>query len=190
MKYASDMKKHYDDELIEAKKLKTFDVFMSKPDMLMAKYLDKEMWEEYSLMTDDFKVLFQSIVYPGIKDLDDQTYTLCASSLSCYKLYHRLFEKYLIINHDTFSPNSNHPEMVSVSFENKEFKPADINLVQQVKFEVRRNYADFVTGPGSTKDSRKKVLDMVEDLCRTYTGNNEGKFYKLDGIKDEDKEIV
>jgi len=31
------------------------------------------------------------------------------------------------------------------------------------------------------------VLDIVEDLCRSYHGTDEGKFYRLEGIKDEDK---
>lgn len=44
------MKAGYDEQLKEAKSLKTFDVFMSKPDMQMAKYLDKEMWEQYGSM--------------------------------------------------------------------------------------------------------------------------------------------
>lgn len=68
---------------------------MSKPEMKMAEYLDKEMWEEYNLMSCELGVSFKNIVFPGIKDLEDQTYTLCASSLSCYKLYHKLFERYL-----------------------------------------------------------------------------------------------
>ena len=46
-------------------------------------------------------------------------------------------------------------------------------------------------GPGATKETRKKVLDRVEDLCRTYVGQNEGKFFKLDDLKDEkDKEYL
>lgn len=188
MKYAKEMKDGYDDELLQARKLKTYDVFMSKKDMLMAKYLNKDMWDEYSLLTDDFGVSFKDIIFPGVKDLDDKTYTLCVSSLSCYKLYHKLFEKYLKMNHKTYSPSSSHPELVSMSFDNTDFKPADTQLVQKVSIQVRRNYADFPIGPGATKDSRKKVMDMVDDLCRTYVGNNEGKFYKLDGIKDDEKD--
>lgn len=75
-----------------------------------------------------------------------------------------------------------------MSFDNTLFKPADIQLVQKVTFKVRRNYAEFPIGPGVTKESRKKVMDMVDDVCRTFVGNNEGKFYKLDGIKEDDKE--
>lgn len=80
--------------------------------------------------------------------------------------------------------------MVSVSFEKSDFKQHDKVLVQSVEFKVRRNYSNFPIGPGVTKESRKKVMDMVDDLCRTYVGNTEGKFYKLDGIKDEDKEKI
>ena len=160
---------------------------MSKPEMKMAEYLDKDMWEEYNLLTCELGVSFKNIVFPGIKDLDDQTYTLCASSLSCYKLYHKLFEKYLQKNHTTYSSNANHPEMVSVSFTNCDFKTADINLIKEVSFKVRRNFAGIPLGPGLTKDKRKLVLDIVEDLCRSYHGNDEGKFYRLDGISDEDK---
>lgn len=72
MKYAKEMKSSYDEELLEAKKLKTFDVFMSKKDMQMAKYLDKEMWDEYSLIKDEFDIPFKSIIFPGVKDLDDK----------------------------------------------------------------------------------------------------------------------
>ena len=82
------MKKGYDEQLAEARKLKTYDVFMMKPDMRMANYLTKDIWEEYNLMSCELNVPFKSIVFPGIKDLEDQEYTLCASSLSCYKLYH------------------------------------------------------------------------------------------------------
>jgi len=42
-------------------------------------------------------------------------------------------------------------------------------------------------GPGLNKDKRKLVLDLVEDQCRTYMGDEEGKFYKLDDLTDEDK---
>lgn len=31
------------------------------------------------------------------------------------------------------------------------------------------------------------VLDIVEDLCRSYHGSDEGKFYKIDTLSDEDK---
>lgn len=33
-------------------------------------------------------------------------------------------------------------------------------------------------------------MDIVEDLCRSYMGPLEGKFYKLDGISDEDKNEI
>ena len=114
--------------MIAPNKLKTFEVFMMKASM-MAQYLDQDPWEEYSLMSCDFGISFKSIVFPGISDVNDQNYTLCASSLSCYKLYHKLFEKYLKHNHDVFQPNANHPEMVSMSFENSVFKQADVALV-------------------------------------------------------------
>lgn len=42
-------------------------------------------------------------------------------------------------------------------------------------------------GPGMNKVKRKLVLDIVEDLCRTYMGDLEGKFYKLDDLSEEDK---
>jgi len=44
---------------------------MSKPNMLMAKYLTKEIWDEYNLMSCELNVPFKSIVFPGIKDLED-----------------------------------------------------------------------------------------------------------------------
>jgi hypothetical protein len=42
-------------------------------------------------------------------------------------------------------------------------------------------------GPGLTKEKRKIVLEIVEDLCRSYHGNDEGKFYKLDSLTEDDK---
>lgn len=96
MKQQEDQKKSYDEQLVEAKKLKTFDVFMSKPEMRMAKYLTRNIWDEYNLMTCELNVPFKSIVFPGVKVLDDSEYILCASSLSCYKLYHQLFDNYLL----------------------------------------------------------------------------------------------
>lgn len=117
--------------------------------MQMALYLDKEMWEEYYELNCDLEVPFKNIIYPGVKDLEDREYTLCASSLSCYKLYHKLFEKYLTTEHrDIFQMQEIHPEMISMSFDNKEFKKADITLITNVKFEVRRNYAGIPMGPG------------------------------------------
>lgn len=77
--------------------------------------------------------------------------------------------------------------MISLSFDNTEFKHADINLIQNVKFEVRRNYAGIPIGPGQTRDSRNLVLDIVEDACRSFVGNNEGKLYKLDDLTDDEK---
>jgi hypothetical protein len=77
--------------------------------------------------------------------------------------------------------------MVSVSFTNSKFKPADRDLVKYVCFTVRRNFAGIPIGPGLTKQKRKLVLDMVKDMCRSYHGSDEGKFYELDGITDEDK---
>ena len=89
------MKDDYDDQLTDAKKMKSYDVFMSKPDTVMKQYLSKESWEEYREMTCDKGISFKSIVFPGIKQFENKEYTLCASSLSCYKIYHKLFERYL-----------------------------------------------------------------------------------------------
>lgn len=52
------------------------------------------IWDEYSLMKCQLEVPFKSLVYPGIMYPNDE-YRLCASSLSCYKFYNKLFENYL-----------------------------------------------------------------------------------------------
>lgn len=52
---------------------------------------------------------------------------------------------------------------------------------------MRRNFAGIPIGPGLTKDKRKLVLQIVEDLCRSYHGTDEGKFYKLENLSDDDK---
>jgi hypothetical protein len=79
---------------------------------------------------------------------------------------------------------------ISSSLNNCDFKQADKELMRSVEFKVRRNYAGIPIGPGLTKDKRKLVLDIVEDLCRSYMGPHEGKFYKLDGISDDDKNEI
>ena len=142
-------------------------------------------------MACELEIPFKNIIYPGVKDLDDKDFTLCASSLSCYKIYHKVFEKYLSKEHKaTFNPQASHPEMISMSFDNCDFKPADNNLIQKVRFEVRRNYTGIPFGPGSTRESRALVLDIVEDLCRSYMGNFEGTLYKLEELtEDERKEL-
>lgn len=96
MKQQEEKKKNYGEQLIEPMKLKTYETFMSKSDMLMAKFLTRDIWDEYNLMSCELNVPFKHIVFPGIKIFEDKKYTLCASSLSCYKLYHQLFEKYLV----------------------------------------------------------------------------------------------
>lgn len=189
MKQQEDMKNGYDEQLADAKKLKTYEVFMSKPKMPMSLYLTKDIWEEYNLMSCELNVPFKSIVFPGIKDYDSKDYVLCASSLSCYKLYHLLFENYLVQNHPFTYRHTHHPEMVSLSSSlyNCNFKQADKDLMKKVRFTVRRNYAGIPMGPGMNKDKRKLVMDIVEDLSRGFMGPLEGKFYKLDGLSEEDK---
>jgi ATP sulfurylase len=113
IKYAKEMKEGYDKELTEAKKLKNHEVFMSKHGTVMARYLNKEMWDEYKDMKCEKNIPFKDIIYPGVKIFDNEKWTLCASSLSCYKIYHKLFEKYLFANHPYYRSNVNHPELIS-----------------------------------------------------------------------------
>lgn len=123
------MKEGYDDELTEAKKLKRYEVFMSKPGTEMTKYLNKEMWEEYKDMKCDKGIPFKNIIYPGVKLFAKEDTTLIASSLSCYKLYHKLFERYLQAKFMYFRSDANHPELISSSFENSKFKQSDNDLL-------------------------------------------------------------
>jgi len=77
---------------------------------------------------------------------------------------------------------------MSSSLSNCDFKQADKDLIHSITFLLRRNYAGIpMPGPGLNKEKRKLVLDLVEDQCRTYMGDEEGKFYKLDDLTDEDK---
>ena len=55
---------------------------------------------------------------------------------------------------------------VSSSLNNCSFKQPDKDLIEKVRFSVRRNFAGIPIGPGLTKEKRKLVMDIVEDLCR------------------------
>jgi hypothetical protein len=129
LKHAKEMKEGYDDELTEAKKLKRFEVFCSKPGTIITRYLDKDMWEEYKDMKCEMGVPFKDIIYPGVKLYDKKGPCFIASSLSCYKLYHKMFEKYLHSEFMFFRSDANHPELISSSFENSKFKESDNELV-------------------------------------------------------------
>jgi hypothetical protein len=121
------MKEGYDDETSDARKLKRYEVFSSKPGTVFTRHLDKEMWEEYKDMKCEFGIPFKDLLYPVVKchTADD----MIASSLSCYKLYHKMYEKFLCSKFIYFKSDANHPELISSSFENSKFKESDNELV-------------------------------------------------------------
>lgn len=181
------MRKEYDEQIADASKLKTYEVFMQKSDRFAKDLVTKDVWEDYHLMKCELDIPFYNVVYPGILHPDDK-FALCVSSLSCYKFYHNLFQRYMSKYHAGVKRDAYHLESHQIvpSLYDSEFKQDQEDQIQKVQFKVRRNFAGIPLGPGQTSETRKLVVDIVQDLCVPL----QGKFYKLDSVTEQEKDDI
>jgi hypothetical protein len=82
--------------------MNNYDIFFSKEDSYLKKYLTKQIWEEYKDMADEYDIPFKTCVFAGIKFHDNKDWGICASSIKAYKNYHKLFDPYLGDQHSYY----------------------------------------------------------------------------------------
>ena len=67
------------------------------------------------------------------------------------------------------------------------FTAEEAARINSTRIRVGRNLADFPLGPGITKEQRDKVEELVSGALSKMTGELEGKYYPLKGMKEEEQ---
>lgn len=104
-------KQKQEDEVKDANSLNNYDIIFSKEDSYLKTFMDKDTWEECKDLSCHEGVPFRTCVYPGIKFHDNKTWGLCASSMSAYKIYHKVFDKYLRSEHQFYRDGGKYIEI-------------------------------------------------------------------------------
>ena len=66
------------------------------------------------------------------------------------------------------------------------FPEEDAKRIVSTRIRVGRNLKDFPLGPGISKEQRDKVEELVSKALKGFTGELEGTYYPLNGMKPED----
>jgi hypothetical protein len=113
--------------------------------------MDKDDWEECKDLSCHEGVPFRSCVYPGIKFQDNKTWVICASSMSAYKIYHKIFDKYLKSEHAFYRDGGKYIEMYpNIDDIDNHISPIDNELFKHIEINTTRNLTGFPFGPGLT----------------------------------------
>lgn len=69
---------------------------------------------------------------------------------------------------------------------NDELAPEDAAMIASTRIRVGRNLDGYPLGPGVTKEQRLEIMNHVVEACNKFEGELKGKFYPLEGMKEED----
>merc|ERR1719223_16448 len=98
-----------------------------------------------------------------------------------------LFDQVILDYHghkkeDKHVSNMDHTQLVCPPFSEE-----DAAMIVSTRIRVGRNLAEFPLGPGVTKEQRLEIMNKVVQACETFEGDLKGKFYPLEGMKEEDR---
>lgn len=157
---------------------------------LCAKYLSKEIWDEYKDQVDDSGVSFKTCIFSGCQNLDSGI-GVYAGSESSYLKFNKFFDQ-IIEDYHGHTPASNHVSDMDASALNAPALPEDeAKMIKSTRIRVGRNLANYPLGPGVTKAQRDEIMQKVVEACESFEGDLKGKFYSLEGMdKKTQKQLI
>ena len=157
---------------------------------LVAKYLDKEIWDEYKDQKDASGVPFKMCVLSGCQNVDSGIGAY-AGSHDSYKTFNKFFDK-VVEHYHKHAPDAQHVSDMDAASLNAPPLPEDeAAMIVSTRIRVGRNLEGYPLGPGITKQQRDEVMEKVVKACETFEGDLKGTFYPLATMKPaEQKQLI
>jgi creatine kinase/arginine kinase len=156
---------------------------------LMAKYLTKERFEELKdkKTVNDFTI--KDVINSGVQNPDSGIGAYAGDEES-YTLFASLFDKIIEEYHNGFSKDDNHQSNLNPNDLNApNFDDLDKYIVS-TRIRVGRNLANIPLGTAISDKQRNEVEKIVSEVLNSLTGDLAGKYYPLDGMSEEDRELL
>ena len=67
------------------------------------------------------------------------------------------------------------------------FTPEDAKMIRSTRIRIGRNLKGFPLGPGITRDGRNQVEVAAQKAFAAFTGELEGKYYKLGELTEAER---
>ena len=152
----------------------------------LSRNMTKEIWEEYKDQSCDAGVTFKTCIFSGVKN-QDSGIGLYAGSHQAYTKFEKLFDKVVLEYHGHGKDAKHVSDMSSEGLTNAEFTEEDAAMVNSTRIRVGRNLAEFLLGPGISKEQRLKVQEYVTTALDKFDGELKGKYYSLETMTKEDE---
>jgi hypothetical protein len=157
---------------------------------LVAKYLTKEIWDEYKDQKDACGVSFKMCVLSGCQNVDSGIGAY-AGSHDSYKTFSNFFDKIVEHYHKHGADASHVSDMDAATLNAPPLEGDEAAMIVSTRIRVGRNLEGFPLGPGITKAQRDEVMEKVVKACETFEGDLKGTFYPLATMKPaEQKQLI
>lgn len=154
----------------------------SQQGSLVAKYLTKEIWDEYKDQKDACGVSFKMCVLSGCQNVDSGIGAY-AGSHDSYKTFNKFFDCIVEHYHKHGAEASHVSDMDAASLNAPALPEEEAAMIVSTRIRVGRNLEGYPLGPGITKEERDEVMEKVVKACETFEGDLKGTFYPLAGMK-------
>jgi len=67
------------------------------------------------------------------------------------------------------------------------FSPDDARMIRSTRIRIGRNLKAYPLGPGITREGRNKVEEAAQKAFAAFTGELEGKYYKLGELNESER---
>jgi arginine kinase len=153
---------------------------------MLYKHLGEEVWAKLKDKKDAHGFSFRQAIFSGCKNTDSGI-GVYAGSQNSYDEFCDLFAPIIEDYHKYKISSGHHSNMDHTKLDAPPFPEEDAKMIKSTRIRVGRNLADFPLGPGVTKEQRSQIEDQVSTCLKKLTGDLEGSYYPLLGMKPEDQ---
>jgi len=150
----------------------------------LARFMTKEIWEEYKDQSCEAGVSFKVCIFSGIKN-QDSGIGCYAGSHSSYQKFNKLFDQVILDYHGHAHDATHQSDMTSEGLENDELPEEDAAMIVSTRIRVGRNLKAYPLGPGVTKEQRLEIMNKVTEAAANFDDDLKGEFYPLEGMSKE-----
>ena len=155
----------------------------------VARFLSKEIWDEYKDQKDEYGVSFKLNIFSGCQNVDSGIGAY-AGSAEAYTKFNKFFDQ-VIQDYHGHGPSDMHKSDMSAEGLNiPDLTDDEKAMIVSTRIRVGRNVAGLPLGPGITKEQRNQVMNTVVEACNTFEGELQGKFYPLATMSEEDRKSL
>jgi len=155
---------------------------------LMAKFLTKEMFEKLKELHTANGFTLLDAINSGVKN-PDSGIGIYAGDTESYRLFAPIFDK-IIEEYHGFSKSDMHKSNLNPRDLSAPNPDPDGEYILSTRIRVGRNLDELPLGPAISDEQRTTVERTVSDVLKSLEGNLAGKYYPLDGMREEDSKSL